>query len=89
MKPSLKEMTVTLKGTTVEHLEELAGITGLSRAVQLDACVNDTWFDSMRELDMYEQEYCSHDTLVLVDGGGYKCRWCGKRIKLAEEETPF
>lgn len=89
MKPSLKEMTVTLKGTTVERLEELAGRNGLSREVQLESCVQTEWFDAMREDDMYEQEYCSHDTLVLVDGGGYKCRWCGKRIKLAEEDTPF
>ena len=89
MKPSLKEMTVTLKGTTVERLEELAGRNGLSREVQLESCVQTEWFDAMREDDMYEQEYCSHDTLILADGGGYKCRWCGKRIKLAEEDTPF
>lgn len=89
MKPSLKEMTVTLKGTTVERLEELAGRNGLSREVQLESCVQTEWFDAMREDDMYEQEYCSHDTLILADDGGYKCRWCGKRIKLAEEDTPF
>jgi hypothetical protein len=87
MKP--KEMTVTLKGVVVERLEELAGTTGLSREVQLESCIQDEWFDTMRELDMYEQEYCSHDTLVLVDDGGYKCRWCGKAVKLAEEDTPF
>ena len=89
MKPSLKEMTVTLKGTTVERLEELAGRNGLSREVQLESCVQTEWFDAMREDDMYEQEYCSHDTLILAEDGGYKCRWCGKRIKLAEEDTPF
>jgi len=87
MKP--KEMTVTLKGTTVERLEELAGINGLSREAQLESCVQTEWFDGMRELDMFEQDYCSHDTLILTDGGEYKCRWCGKRIKLAEEDTPF
>lgn len=89
MKPSMKEMTVTLKGTTVERLEELAGRNGLSREVQLESCVQTEWFDAMREDDMYEQDYCSHDTLILAEDGGYKCRWCGKRIKLAEEETPF
>jgi len=89
MKPSLKEMTVTLKGTTVERLEELAGRNGLSREVQLESCVQTEWFDAMREDDMFEQDYCSHDTLILADDGGYKCRWCGKRIKLAEEDTPF
>ena len=87
MKP--KEMTVTLKGTVVERLEELAGTTGLSRENQLESCVQDAWFDAMRELDMFEQDYCSHDTLILADGGGYKCRWCGKRIKLAKEDAPF
>ena len=87
MKP--KEMTVTLKGTALERLEELAGINGLSREAQLESCVQTEWFDGMRELDMFEQDYCSHDMLILTDGGGYKCRWCGKRIKLAEEDTPF
>ena len=87
MKP--KEMIVTLKGTVVERLEELAGRNGLSREVQLESCVQTEWFDAMREDDMYEQDYCSHDTLILADDGGYKCRWCGKRIKLAEEDTPF
>ena len=82
-----QEMTVTLKGTTVERLEELAGTNGLSREVQLESCVNDQGFDRMRELDMFEQDYCSHDTLILTDGGGYKCRWCGKRIN--PDDVPF
>lgn len=82
-------ITIDIVGGLEDKLVELAHQNGETPEETACQTIENAWFDAMREDDMFEQDYCSHDTLILADGGGYKCRWCGKRIKLAEEDTPF
>jgi len=82
-------ITINIVGGLEEKLIELAHQNGETPEETACQAIENAWFDTMREMDNYENEDCDHDTLLKSDAGEYRCRWCGRVIALAEVEVPF
>lgn len=86
-------ITINIVGGLEDKLVELAHQNGETPEDTASQTIENAWFDTMREMDNYENENCNHDTLILVvtpNHSYYRCRWCGKRLDVFDDEDiPF